>query len=96
VELNNIGEYVAFSSLWYHHGYYNVLSNKTFFTAAQLFVMPTVDASGSKRLTQKHQKVDTYIEEPVDESSLESLTQYLFVNWDSTYAADLFLPAKTF
>ncbi len=25
VDLNKLGDYVAFPSLWYHHGYYNLL-----------------------------------------------------------------------
>jgi hypothetical protein len=38
VALDNIGEDVVFPSRWYHHGYYNIKSNKIFYTA-QLFAM---------------------------------------------------------
>ncbi len=38
VLLDNVGEYVVFPSRWYHHGYYNIKSDKVFYTA-QLFAM---------------------------------------------------------
>jgi hypothetical protein len=44
VELHNVGQYIAFPSIWYHHGHYIVQLENMFF-AAQLFAKPTLDAN---------------------------------------------------
>jgi hypothetical protein len=33
VALDNVGDYVVFPLRWYHHDYYNIKSNKVFYTA---------------------------------------------------------------
>jgi hypothetical protein len=37
VGLNNVGKYVVFPSLWWHHGYFNIYSQDKIFFTVQLF-----------------------------------------------------------
>ena len=52
VSLDNVGEYVVFPSRWYHHGYYNIKSDKEFYTA-QLFAMGSSKPEAWQNITRK-------------------------------------------
>jgi hypothetical protein len=53
--LDIIGEYVVFPSRWFHHGYYNIRSNKVFYIA-QLFVMGSSKPEAWQNITHKVNK----------------------------------------
>jgi hypothetical protein len=99
MELNKIGEYVVFSLSWWHHGYYKVQSDKLFFTT-QLYAKHSVNPA-TKQLTLQGTKLKYLIEGCLDNYKLErlyleSLTQDLLYNWDTTYLLSLFPPCKEF
>jgi hypothetical protein len=52
VRLDNVGEYVVFPSRWYHCGYYNIKSNKVFYTA-QVFAMASSKPEAWQNITRK-------------------------------------------
>ena len=56
VSLGNVGEYVVFPSRWYHHGYYNIKSNKVFYTA-QLFAMGSYKPEAWQNITRLHARL---------------------------------------
>lgn len=95
LDLTKVGDYCAFPALWWHHGYYMVDSGKTFYTA-QLFATPKSDRGAKTRLTRNNTKHQNYEAGNIEESQLTNLTQDLFDNWDTTYSADKFPPAKKF
>ena len=72
-----------------------VHSGKTFYTA-QLFATPNCDLGATSRGKRNHPQVQSYHAGNVQESQLKNLTQDLFDNWDTTYSADKFTPAKYF
>ena len=45
VQINNVGQYVQFSSKWYHQGHFNDVIGKVFVTA-QLFARPSTSIEG--------------------------------------------------
>jgi hypothetical protein len=93
VALDNVGEYVVFPSRWYHRGYYNIESNKVFYTA-QLFAMGSSKPEAWQNITLK---INTdMIQGHVAESQLRELTEDLRDNRDTTYSVNLFPPSKEF
>jgi hypothetical protein len=92
VALISVGKYVAYPSIWYHHGYYIVQLEKVFFTA-QLFAKPDLYTT-SKPLTCQSTSLENYIEGWLEESNLDRLTKDLFLNWDTTYSGALFPPCN--
>jgi hypothetical protein len=93
VALDNVGEYVVFLSRWYHHGYYNIKSNKVFYTA-QLFAMGSSKPETWQNITHKVNR--NMIQGHVAESKLRELTEDLRDNWDTTYSVNMFPPSKEF
>jgi hypothetical protein len=93
VSLDNVGEYVVFLSRWYHHGYYNIKSDKVFYTA-QLFAMGSSKPEAWQNIT--HKINGDMIQGHVAESKLRELTEDLRDNWDTTYFVNLFPPSKEF
>ncbi len=91
VALDNIGEYVVFPSRWYHHGYYNIKSDKVFYTA-QLFAMRSSKPEAWQNITRKVN--GNMIQGHVAESKLRELTEDLRDNWDTAYSVNLFPPSK--
>jgi hypothetical protein len=77
VSLDNIGEYVVFPPRWYHHGYYNIKSNKVFYTA-QLFAMGSSKPEAWQNITPKVN--GDMIQGHVAESKLRELTEDLHDN----------------
>ncbi len=82
-----------FPSRWYHHGYYNIKSNKIFYTA-QLFAMGSYKLEAWQNITRKVN--GSMIQGHVAESKLRELTEGLRDNWDTTYSVNLFPPSKVF
>jgi hypothetical protein len=93
VALDDVGYYVVFPSRWYHHGYYNIKSNKVFYTA-QLFTMGSSSPEAWKNITCKVNR--NMIQGHVEESKLRELTQDLHDYWDTTYSVNMFPPSKEF
>ena len=91
VALDNVGEYVVFPSQWYHRGYYNIKSDKVFYTA-QLFAMGSSKPEAWQNITRKVNR--DMIQGHVAESKLRELTEDLHDNWDTTYSVNLFPPSK--
>ena len=93
VALDNVGEYVVFLSRWHHRGYYNIKSDKVFYTA-QLFAMGSSKPEAWQNITCKVNA--NMIQGHVTESQLRELTEDLHDNWDTTYSVNLFPPTKEF
>ncbi len=93
VALDNIGEYVVFPSRWYHHGYYNIKSDKVFYTA-QLFALGSPKPEAWQNITRKVNR--NMVQGHVAESKLRELTEDLRDIWDTTYSVNLFPPSKEF
>jgi hypothetical protein len=93
VALDNDGEYVVFLVRWYHRGYYNIKSDKVFYTA-QLFAMGSSKPEAWQNITGKVNR--NMIQGHVAESKLKELTEDLHDNWDTTYSVKLFPPSKEF
>jgi hypothetical protein len=93
VALDNVGEYVVFPSRWFHHGYYNIRSNKVFYTA-QLFAMGSSKPEAWQNITRKVNK--NMIQGHLPELKLRELTEDLRDNWDTTFSVNLFPPSKKF
>ena len=74
VSLDNVGEYVVFPSRWYHHGYYNIESDKVFYTA-QLFAMGSSKPEAWQNITRKVN--GDMIQGHVAEAKLRELTEDL-------------------
>ncbi len=91
VELDEVGDYVVFSSRFYHRGYYRIASNKTYFTA-QLFCKVSENCEACPNVTRKVNH--NMIQDRVKESRLTQLTQDVRNNWDTMYSVNVFLPAK--
>ena len=48
VELNQVGQYVVFPSVWWHHGYISINTPDNIFFTAQLFATPRSDIGSSQ------------------------------------------------
>jgi hypothetical protein len=93
IALDNVGDYVVFLSRWYHHGYYNIKSDKVFYTA-QLFAMGSSKPEAFWNITCKVNM--NMIQGHVAQSKLRELTEDLHDKWDTTYSVNLFPPSKEF
>jgi hypothetical protein len=85
VAFDKVGDYFAFPSRWYHHGYYHIKSNKVFYTA-QLFAMHLSHTEANLLITCKINR--NMIPGHIDESKLRQLTQDLCNNWITTYSIE--------
>jgi hypothetical protein len=83
----------VFPSRWHHHGYYNIKSDKVFYTA-QLFAMGSSKPEACQNITRKVNR--NMIQGHAAESKLRELTEDLHDNWDTTYSVNLFPPSKEF
>jgi hypothetical protein len=93
VKLDEVGDYIVFPSRFYHHGYYRIASNKTYYTA-QLFCKVTENCKVWPNVTRKVSQ--NMIQGPVIELRLTQLTQDIRNNWDTMYSVNVFPPAKAF
>ncbi len=91
--MDNVGDYVVFPSRWYHHGYFNIESDKVFYKA-QLFTMGSSKPEAWQKITHKVSR--NMIQGHVAESKLRKLTEDLHDNWDTTYSVNMFPPSKEF
>jgi hypothetical protein len=72
VQLNEVGQYIVFPSLWWHHGYYNIKDEEKVTFTAQLFATPSSDIGSTQRSNRKKLS-DEYLQ------SWSSL--YLYLEW---------------
>ena len=90
-----IGDYVAFPAVWWHHGICDFyLHNKMFFTA-QLFATPRSDLGSIKHSLRKSSNMK-HTQGKLDASLVNTLMTDLYMNWDKKYSATNFPPAKNF
>ncbi len=78
-------------SRWYHHGYYNIKSDKVFYTA-QLFAMGSSKPEAWQNIIRKVNW--NMIQGHVAELKLKELIEDLHDNWDTTYSVNMFPPSK--
>jgi hypothetical protein len=96
VELNNVGDYVAFPAVWWHHGICDFyLPSKIFFTA-QLFATPRSDIASNERSMRNSSKMKKHIQGKLNASFVNNLMTDLYLNWDEEYSATKFPTAKKF
>ena len=60
VQLNKVGQYAVFPSLWWHHGYYDIKDEEKVIFTAQLFATPSSDIGSSKRSNRRNSLMNTY------------------------------------
>lgn len=94
VPLDHVGNYVKFPARVKHHGYYNIRSKMTYYTA-QLFCTPPLhNVDVWQNVTRR---VNTEIKSGnMDNFCMRELTDELRDNWDSTYGLDKFPPSREF
>ena len=96
VELNQVGQYVVFPSVWWHHGYISINTPDNIIFTAQLFATPRSDIGSSQRSLRKTSNTKTYSQGTVDSTLVNTLMTDLYMNWDEDYSATKFPPAKNF
>ncbi len=78
-QLNELGDYVVFPSLWWHHAYCDIAANTSddhaIFTA-QFFATPRLDISS------KTSQMTSHIMSNFDPTKLDSLTKDLLLHWE--------------
>ncbi len=94
VQLNEVGQYVVFPSLWWHHGYYNIQDEEKVIFTAQLFATPSSDIGNTKRSNRRNSQMTNPSHGQL--STLNGLDDELFLEWDDKYSADQFPPASKF
>ena len=94
VQLNEVGQYAVFPSLWWHHEYYDIKDEEKVIFTAQLFATPSSDIGSSKRSNRRNSLMNTYRHGQL--STLNGLGEDLFLEWDRKYSADQFPPASKF
>ncbi len=94
VQLNEVGQYVFFPSLWWHHGYYDIKDDEKVIFTAQLFATPSSDIGNTKRFNRRNSQMSTDSQGQL--SALNGLVEDLFLEWDHKYSADQFPPASKF
>jgi IS30 family transposase len=96
VGINQIGQYVVFPSLWWHHGYITNNTPDNIIFTAQLFATPRSDIGSSQRSLRKTSNTKTYTQGTVDSTIVNTLMTDLYLNWDEDYSSTKFPPAKNF
>ncbi len=91
--MNDVGDYVVFPALWWHHGFFDIKSKNKVVITAQLFAIPS-KANSSQRT--KRTKVEPHIQGYLAPSIFNGLTEDLFSHWDNTYSVEKFPPASKF
>jgi len=94
VALNKLGEYVVFPSRWWHRGFYEIRSQKEYYTA-QLFCTAAEDPDSWTSQTRKQNRNMTIGRLPQNEM-LFDVVKDIQQNWDTTYSVTNFRPAKAF
>ena len=96
VKLNEVGQYVVFPSLWWHHGYYDIKDDEKVIFTAQLFATPSSDIRSTQRSNRRNSQMSTYSHGQLSISTLNGLGEDLYHEWDGKYSADQFPPASKF
>ncbi len=78
VHLNEVGDYVMFPSLWWHHGYYDIQSEDKVIFTAQSFATPGSNIGSTKHSLQNTSVMTSYVQGQFDSSQLNGLTKDLF------------------
>jgi hypothetical protein len=92
VPLNNGGQYVLFSSKFFHQGFYNKESGKIF-VQAQYFCRHSISIAYQVTTCNKMYK-DQIVEGQVCVSSLMPLYNDLLINWNTIYSLNHFETCK--
>jgi hypothetical protein len=93
VALNKLGQYVKFPSRWWHRGFYEIRSQKEYYTA-QLFCTAAQDPKSWTNQTHKQNRNMTTGRLPKDQIS--DISRDIQDNWDTTYSLKNFGPSKAF
>ena len=99
VTINNSGDFLAFNATWWHHGYFNHVTELTYFTA-QLFCVPSRQLQSTERVHRHTTRLQNYIVGHLDEAIVCSLTIDLVAkrdnNDDHSFSVKKFPPTKKF
>jgi hypothetical protein len=93
ISLNEVGQYVIFPARWWHRGYFNIRSNRTYYTA-QLFCTAARDIESWPNQTRSENnevKIDALPFQHVCDVSKDIQN-----NWDTTYSGAKYNPSKAF
>ena len=93
VPLNHVGQYVIFPSRWWHRGYYEIRSEKMYYTA-QLFCVAAQDPESWCNQTRKQNRNMKIGRIP--EMQMHDVSRDITQNWDETYSETKFPPSKAF
>ncbi len=94
VQISNLEDYVLFSSVWYHQGYFKDRGDMIYITA-QLFARPSIDPD-CERLPHSFVETQDYIEGNLGESTVAKPSNDIVHNWDTKYSHELFPPCLKF
>jgi hypothetical protein len=94
VQINNLGDFVLFQSVWYYQGYFKEHGDMIYITA-QLFARPSIDPD-CERLPQSFVETQEYIEGNLGKSMVARLSNDIVHNWDTKSSHELFPPCKKF
>jgi len=99
VAVNKSGDYLAFNATWWHHGYFNHVTEFTYFTA-QLFCVPSRQLQCTQRVHRTTTRLDKYVVGHLDEAVVSGLTRDLVSKWDNNddhgFSVKKFPPTKEF
>ena len=96
VPINNLVDYIVFSSNCFHQGYFNSDSDMIYITC-QLFARPSIAPVLSNQfLTCSHTKDLNFIQGNLNNETVAALSNDILQNWDTTYSLERFGPCKNF
>jgi hypothetical protein len=93
VALNELGQYVIFPSRWWHRGFYEIRSEKEYYTA-QLFCTAAQDPQSWTTQLCRQNMNKTIGRIPVHQ--MNEVSKDVQENWDTTYSVRKFRPSKAF
>jgi len=99
VAMNKSGDYLAFNATWWHHGYFNHVTEFTYFTA-QLFCVPSRQLQCTQRVHRTTTRLQKYVVGHLNEAIVSGLTRDLVSKWDDNddhgFSVKKFPPTKEF
>jgi hypothetical protein len=90
VQINNLGDYILFPSVWYYQGYFKDCGDMIYITA-QLFARPNIDPD-CERLPCSFMEMQYYIEGNLGKSRVAKLINDIVHSWDTKYSHESFPP----
>jgi hypothetical protein len=93
VVLNEVGQYVIFPSRWWHRGFYEIRSEKEYYTV-QLFCTAAQDPESWTNQLRKDNRNMKIGRIPVYQ--MNEVSNDIKDNWNTTYAESKFPPSKAF